>query len=630
MSEVIYKHIHLENFCNHKEFDADFPYNAIVSGYNKQGKSSILNAILVVLTGKLANNADAGDSIRPHDLVGNRIDNVEVRIDLTVGIDKSEYVLTMIQKQKWVKKRGNEEAEFQGNENVYEISGIPKRAKDFKQFIDENICPVDVLNYCVNPNAFLSHNNKDRRALVLGLAKSFTDDDVIASDPRFEELRNDLKIGTIDDLMKRSKQTNTALKKTLEELPARIDEVSKQIVDYDFSSLELERNALNEELAKIAKKEEEKVALNGQIMQAKFDLSEIENRLTSDVKEKQNNIRVQIIELNSKLRSLNDDIAKLEGEKEKAAGLISNNETAIKEAEKQMQIASDKVFDGTSMICSKCGQPLPFQRIEELKNDFEKSRQDEMSRLADYMESLKNGAKNASDHVTEYESKIIYVATEKSEIEKQIQEKENEAAQLIICDPTKDSTYKAKMDEITALQSKSDEYAQDDGKSEINAKIKEIESKLAQAEANNRAEERIEHLKAEKKIVAQNILNQERIIALLEDYNRAKIAMLEDSVNSFFEIIKWRFFEKQINGSYSEVCKATVDGEDYDRLLNKSDRLLCQLDLIMGFQKAYGVALPLLMDDTESVDADRIPKIDGHQMILFMRDDNELRVDEWS
>ena len=238
MREVIYKHIHLENFCNHKEFDADFPYNAIVSGYNKQGKSSILNAILVVLTGKLANNADAGDSIRPHDLVGNRIDNVEVRIDLTVGIDKSEYVLTMIQKQKWVKKRGNEEAEFQGNENVYEISGIPKRAKDFKQFIDENICPVDSLNYCINPNAFLSHNNKDRRALVLGLAKSFTDDDVIASDPRFEELRNDLKIGTIDDLMKRSKQTNTALKKTLEELPARIDEVNKQIVDYDFSSLE--------------------------------------------------------------------------------------------------------------------------------------------------------------------------------------------------------------------------------------------------------------------------------------------------------------------------------------------------------------------------------------------------------
>ena len=630
MSKVIFKHIHIENFCNHKEFDADLPLKTIISGYNKQGKTSILNAILFVTTGKLQNGADAGDSIRPHDLVGNRIDFVESRVDLTTDIDGAEFILTKIQRQKWVKKRGNDEAEFQGNENVYEISGIPKKAKDFEQFITENICPIEELPFCINANVFLSLDNKKRRAKVLGLAKSFTDDDVIATDSRFEELRNDLRVGTIEEIMKRSKQTLSNLKKTLAELPARIDEASKQIIDLPFSDLELEKKSLDDALEKIAQAEKEKADIESQIMQAKFDLSEIENRITSKAKDKQNEYNLAIMGLNNTLRSLNDEIARYESDKEKAMSLIKNNEVAIKEAEKQKEIASERVFDDSSLICPTCGQEYQEDKEKEIRERFEKNRQDEMSRLVDYIESLKNGMQTAKARAEECE-KLISEKTDKAfYVKRDIQNNENFLAGVALDDPTKDDAYKAKRDEIIALQAKVEKYALDNSKAEINAKIKDIERKLAQAESNNRAEERIEQLKAEQKVVAQNILNQERIIALLEDYNKAKIGMLEDSVNSFFEIIKWRFFEPQINGGYAECCKATVDGEDYNGLLNKSDRLLCQLDLIRGFQKANGVNIPLAMDDTESVDAERIPNIEDHQMILFMRDNNDLRVDEWS
>lgn len=630
MGKVLFKHIHIENFCNHKEFDADLFNKTIISGYNKQGKTSILNAILFVLTNKLQNGADAGDSIRQHDQDGNRIDNTVIRIDLTTNIDGLDFVLTKIQKQKWVKKRGNNDAEFQGNENQYEISGIPKKAKDFEQFINDNICPIDKILYCMNANGFLVLDNKKRRSLVLSLAQSFTDDDVIATDPKFEELRSDLKIGTVEELMKRSKQTNTTLKNTLEELPARIDEASKQIIDLPFSELELEKKSLDDALEKIAQAEKEKADIESQIMQAKFDLSEIENRITSKAKDKQNEYNLAIMGLNNTLRSLNDEIARYESDKEKAMSLIKNNEVAIKEAEKQKEIASERVFDDSSLICPTCGQAYPEDKEKEIRERFEKNRQDEMSRLVDYIESLKNGMQTAKARVEECE-KLISEKTDKAfYVKRDIQNNENWLAGVVLDDPSKDETYKAKLDEITALTAKAEKYTASSNKDEINAKIKDIERNLAQAEANNRAEERIEQLKAEQKVVAQNILNQERIIALLEDYNKAKIGMLEDSVNAYFEIIKWRFFEKQINGGYAEVCKATVGGEDYNGLLNKSDRLLCQLDLVRGFQKAYGVNLPLAMDDTESVDTERIPNVEDHQMILFKRDDCKLKVDEWS
>lgn len=625
MGKVLFKHIHIENFCNHKEFDADLFEKTLVSGHNKAGKSTIRNAILWVLYGSLENGKDAGTSIRPQTEDGKPVDFVDISVSLTVNVDGSEYILTKKQRQKWTTHRGSEEKVKTGNENIYEISGIPKREKDFKEFINENVCSIEELPFCMSASTFLSLDAKKRRAKVLGLAKSFTDDDVIATDPKFEELRSDLKIGTVEELMKRSKQTNTTLKKTLEELPARIDEASKQIIDLPLSELELEKKSLDDALEKIAQAEKEKADIESQIMQAKFDLSEIENRITSKAKDKQNEIRIALMELKNKQRIANDEAAKYESEKEKELNLIKNNEVAIKEAEKQKEIASERIFDDSSLVCPTCGQNYPADKEKEIRERFEKNRQDEMSRLVDYIDTLKNGLQTAKCHVEEYEKLIAEKRDIASSLDTEIQDKEIWIAGITLDDPTKDDSYKAKQDEITALQAKVDKYALDNSKAEINAKIKEVERKLAQAEANNRAEERIAQLKAEQKVVAQNILNQERIIALLEDYNKAKIGMLEDSVNQYFDLIKWKFFIQQENGSLAETCKILVGGVDYEVTLNKSDRILCQIDLCKGFMKSVGVNMPLLADDMESVDSDRVPDYDG-QMILFEREDSELTV----
>lgn len=628
MKQITFTHIHIENFCNHKEFDADFPMKAIVSGYNKQGKTSILNAILFVLTGKLQNGSDAGDSIRPHDKDGKRIDNTIVRVDLTTDIDGTEYILTKMQKQKFVTKRGSSEAEFQGNENLYEISGIPKKAKDFENFLAENICPVDELPFCENANAFLMLDNKKRRIKVLGMAKQFTDDDVIATNPEFEELRADLKVGTVEEIMKRCKQTHSTLKKTLEELPVRIDEASKQIVDFDFSALELEKKSLNEKLTQLAKAETDKVELDKQILNARFELSAIENKLTSDDNAKQNEIKLAIAELKNDLRKVSDYIVSLENEKEKAQVLIQNNERAISEAEKQKELASTKAFDDTSLVCPTCGQNYPEDKEKEIRNRFEQNRQDEMNRLVDYIESLKAGMQTASEKVEKIEGLIKTNKQLKADTEAKIQAKENESTNIVLVDPTKDKAYRAKQDEIATLESNAEKYVFGDMKAEINAKIKEVERQLAQAAVNAKLEERIEQLEAEKKVVAQNILKQERLLFLLEEYNKAKIAMLEDSVNQYFDIVRFRFWKPLINGGMEECLYVEVDGTSFDGLLNKSDRLLAQVDLCKGFCKAAGVWMPQIIDDTESIDSDRLPDYEGQQ-IFFRRDDCELSIKEF-
>ena len=622
-------HITATNFCGIKHIDTDLWFKTLISGRNRAGKSTLHNAIIWLFTDKTYDNSAAGDSVRPHDSNGVREDHVEISVSATVKTESGEYILTKTQKQKWVKKRGSEEREFQGNENLYEISGVPKSAKDFSTFINDNICPVDDLPFCVNANAFLSLDTKKRRAKLLSMAKSFTDDDVIATNPAFEELRNDLKVGTIEELMKRSKSEISMLKKEQGEIPVRVDELNSQIANLDFSALELEKNSLNEQIAEIEKQAAEVQAIREEISKAKMELSDIKNSLNSSANDKRHGLELKLSEMKANLRVAEDDFMRYTNDLAKAKTVVANSEKAIAEAENQKSIASGKVFNEGELICPNCKQPYPKEREAILRKDFEEKLQNEMNRLSDYIESLSGSKAQEEAKMKALESKIAEIEGVKVALNRDIADAENDLMNTALVDVTQDTLYKAKFDEITALESKAANCTPVADKAEIRAKIADIDRQLAQAENNNRIEERIGELRDRLKEVGAKILAQERTLYLLEQYNKAKIGMLEDSVNKYFKMLRFRFFEQQINGGYQEVCKCIVNGTDYESTLNKSDKILCNMDLMIGFQDAAGQKMPIILDDTESVDADRITDTPDRQLIILQRDDCDLTVESW-
>lgn len=628
MHEVMFKHISISNFCGIKNLDTDLWKKTVVKGKNRAGKSTIRNAIMWVLTGNLVSGKDAGTNIRPQSEDGTPVDFVEISVSLTVSIDGSEYILTKTQKQKWQKKRGSEEKTKEGNENLFEISGVPKRTKDFENFIEENICPISELSYCLNANTFLNLDTKKRREKVLGLAKSFTDDDVIALNPDFEVLRADLKIGTLEELTKRSSATISKLKEEQRNLPVRIDESSKQRVDIDFSALELEKNSLNEQIAEIEKQAAEVQAIRDEVAAAKMELSEIKNNLNGSANEKRHGLELKLSEMKANMRVAEDDFTRYTNDLAKAKTVVANSEKAISEAKMQKSIASDKVFDEGSFICPNCKQPYPKDQEEDQRRKFEENLRNEMNRLEDYIESLTGGKAQEEAKVKALESKIAEIEGVKVALNRDIADAENDLMNTALVDVTQDALYKAKFDEITALESKAANCTPVADKAEIQAKIADIDRQLAQADMNNQIDDRIAELKQQLSDVGNKMLKEEHTLYLLQEFAKAKITLVEESVNKYFDLIRWKFYQTLENGGYQSVCRALVGGVDYDVSLNKSDRILCQLDLCKGFMKSAGVVLPLLADDTESVDDGRIPDYDG-QVILFRRDDTSLTVESW-
>ena len=118
----------------------------------------------------------------------------------------------------------------------------------------------------------------------------------------------------------------------------------------------------------------------------------------------------------------------------------------------------------------------------------------------------------------------------------------------------------------------------------------------------------------------------DRQIDMLQDFSIAKNAALEDMVNRKFEFIKIKMSEETLSGDIKETLRINVNGVDYFNGLNHGDRILAEIFLLKGLQDMNGIKLPIWIDDTESLDENRIPDV-SHQLIVIRRTyDETLKV----
>jgi uncharacterized membrane protein len=135
-------------------------------------------------------------------------------------------------------------------------------------------------------------------------------------------------------------------------------------------------------------------------------------------------------------------------------------------------------------------------------------------------------------------------------------------------------------------------------------------------------------LQKEQRKISQKIADEERTLNYLKEFDRKKNELLEESVNSNFEYIQFKMFETQLNGELKDICQPVVEGESYDRNLNHGAKILAEIDICRAFQRANNVTLPIITDDTESLDSWRVPEMDNQIIMIRRSDDKKLTVSE--
>ena len=654
---IILKKIHIENFKGIKELTIDFGYKTKISGRNEAGKTTIMDAFMWALFNKNS-SGNTDFAIRPK-VEGVQVDHIDIKVVITLEVDGREIEFAKMQKQNWVKKRGNLEATLQGNVNLYEIDGIPKKEKDYKAFISE-IINEDLFELLTNPHAFVSKKWKEQREELMKMIPGIENEDVIATNPKLlSELSLALSLHNPEDLQTKAKKALLEYKKQQTEIPARIDEVRKSMTDTDVAELELQRNDLKRQIEEIEKSEEDMTAQyekyqkeTDSLMDLKFQLSDMERKANEENNAAKRKYEEQIADFDNDIASSNRRIDTLKQNIIDAGGTISAYEKKREELltdwkeENAKTYVDNLVFDENSTICPMCGQSYPEDKIEQIKADFEQKKANVKAKWEkDHKETLDrintdgNRYKGLIEQMqTKIEDAKAQLSTEQSSLQS-VEVERKKVSDVLKALP--DKVYISDSDEYKRLALQISEKEKLLSSANSGAEMRQqlrvkknglkeellmVEKQITSAD-NSAKEERIEELQHEMSDIADNVNEQEKMIYLLDEFTKAKMQLISKEINNKFRYVEWMLFDTLNNGAVVECCECTYKGIGINKDLNAGHRIACGLDIINTLSKIHNVYAPIFIDNAERVNDDNIPEMDTQTILLKVSDDKEMKVE---
>lgn len=671
--KVEVKKISLENYKKFPSKSVDLFPRTEISGRNREGKSTLQDAYLDVLTGKMANGTEPTSIRRKEN--GLEVPKVDVVRELTLAIDGKEKVIRKITKQKWRKPRGQSEEVFDGNETSYEIDGFPAKSKDYTEFI-QSIAEPSTLLMCSNPKPFLDTLQKStaESRKVLEKMSGFDIAQFMEENPQYAHIEEITKGHSIEDTLKKLRKELNAQKKKVSEKDTEIKyETNRTVEAEDTSSLESKKQELNAELSKLEEQEgilEDSVkgynslsyeirglksSKDGLVSKADKELQEkkaaimnVYYDLAKNKIEKESAIRMLGMELDNHIRAGQQAKADLDRARQ--------DYPRIKEMEwddSELKAIEAETFNDSDIICPTCGQELPEEQIAELKVSFEEkkkfrieteltqkknwesAKQNQLKGICDLGNSASAKLKKANEEINKLQSEISAAQDEVTELTKQIEEEQSKFTELPeSVDMTNDEEYLAVTARIAELEEKLKSFDDVPGKKQelrmqISNVMKQISNvdadiKIAQAAVTEK-EKRVAELNEKLKDLGQVQADIEKNIDTVLNFSIQKNKALAEKINPFFHHFQFSFLDYTIDGNPVEICKMICNGIDYNSGLNHSDKILCEVDLLNGLQEMNGLNLPIWIDDSESIDKSRIPMLD-RQMIVLRVTDGDLKV----
>lgn len=638
MTEVLLKKISLKNYMGAENVEVDFSEKTEIRGKNRCGKSTLMNAYFDVMTGKFANGT-APNNICPVDENGEEKPVKEIERAVTLEINGTEREIRKVTKRKYRK------GVFIGNETVYMLDGVSAKSAEVNDFLS-GIAPAETIAICSNASVFLSTIRKstaDARKAV-ELLSGFDIEQFCKDKEEYRDAYELAKGKNVEDVLKQLRKKCTAESKELDRLNVELDYEQRRLDrsdDSDLQKLESEKSTI---IGNIDSMKNLKEALNvsidrytylvGLVDDLKKKMSAIEDEQKKAKNEKIETLKKSIVAIDADIDNFSGKVTKYNESAEKVFGKISSLKSKFTVLKDSHSIV-DGLRYGDDYVCPKCGRGFNSEEIEVVKEKLYKEKEDALCELKDKVDILESAIKAETDTYLDFNKKsnewaekvfdkretrksleiefekLLSIGFEKTEeyktLEKRLKEAEEESSKLF------EST-----DLWRQVTERISNYKADLSKkeSEINAIIRDTEN----------TEKRIDSLKESVKEQAQKIADVECRIDMLQDFSIAKNAALENIVNSRFEFIKLKMSEETLSGDIKETLRINVNGVDYFNGLNHGDRILAEIFLLKGLQDMNSIRLPIWIDDTESLDENRIPDVSRQLIVIRRTDDETLKV----
>lgn len=624
MKNIIIKRMHLLNFKAFKDFTIEFnEHITTIQGRNGSGKTTIFDAFTWLLFGK--NSDDRKDfSIKTKDADGNVIENVPHEVSAILLVNGEEITLCRRLIEKWQKKRGSAVAEFTGNTEERLFNDVPCSVKEWSEKID-NICTEQVFKFITNPLYFNQQKPDVQRAMLFRMAGNISDDEIAADSEDFRVLLNKLTGKTLDEYKKEIAAKKKRIKAEIDTIPDRIDERKRDMPeasDWDAINASIAEKKQQKEVyeAQIADASQAYAAANDERMQKIKTLSDLKQQkasLESDITNKVQADYHAALQEKKKTDYLISDLSQeISRQKEQLARdrkmLESYTEYRNKLIAEWKEInARTLQFNEDDFRCPTCHRPFEPDEIEAKQQEM--TQRFNAQKANDLEENRKVGKAN-TERMKELEASIYKtektIAAKTEELEK-MKYDAGCNADLICPDAVPiikaDAAWQNLSKQIAELETETQKPVEMANNADLKEKCKQIDNEiyalngiLANKGIIERNNARIAELEKQLRTQSEELAELEGIEFTIAEFTKARIEAVDKRINGMFSLVKFKMYEKQINGGEVETCIATVDGIPYSDL-NDAKKVNAGLDIINAICKFEGITAPIFCDNAESV-----------------------------
>lgn len=641
MKSIVLQKLVITNFKGIKNLIINFSEITDIFGANGLGKTTIFDSFTWLLFGK--DSLDRKDfEIKPLDSSGISIPKIENEVEGTLLFNGEEIVLKRIHREKWTKKKGNPEPEFNGNETIYFWNDVPMSAKEYTSKINE-LLDEQVFKLISNPLAFNNLKWQDRRKVLID----------IAGETNVNYIDNDLghileltKKKTIAELKAEVSAKVKKIKDELKQIPTRIDEVEKgkpdavnfELLENDLKKWEAELERIDKELQDSSSKNQSlinrKTEIQNEIFGFKSKLQAIEFELGNTARAKTQKDTSKLDALKQRLRSLNLELSNAQSNLKQTEANRDYESDRLEKIQKEMENkrlewqsvnSQTLTFNENDFHCPTCKREFESGDVETKKaealtnfNTNKAKRLNEINlqggNLKTESENLQKYLGQQSERVEQFQKHIDKVQEDIKALQSAIELEQNIVSgtdspsfekiytELLIShleyNSIKDSI-QAKEQELANIQPISNnelEQLKRETLGNINIVKQQLNSKFQIAAADNR----INELKQEEQNLSTSLLELEKQEFDIEKYIRLNIEALENNINQKFEHVTFKLFETQINGGEIECCEALINGVPFHNA-NTASKINAGIDIINTLCNFYNTNAPIFIDNRESV-----------------------------
>nr|DAM79733.1 MAG TPA: chromosome partition protein [Caudoviricetes sp.] len=647
MERAVLKKVVLENFMCYAHAEFDFYAITKIMAKNGKGKSTIATAYLWCLF-----NCDYELKDNPvirREVDGKSVDDMDTSVELTLDVDGKEITMKKVQKRTYGETvKDGVVVTTVSDTNSYYINSVPKTLKAFNEYLDVN---MNIFKMCSNINVFLTQKPKEMREYLFSLVKKTTDLDMAKSKSELAELVPLLEKYTAEEIRAMNNEIKKDVDDNAKKLKGQIEEKERDIQlkqAIEVSDLELQKNSLKVQIADCVAKQTDNDKLiaeydkaSSDIFNLKFELNDMARKANEDNVKARRDIENKISDKQFLVRQTEKTIADTEKNIEYQQNTIDSINKNLQDIRDKWKTENECKFDETSLICPYCKQEYPEDKKEQLRADFDSHKAEELKTITNNgnlikgkLDENKKILKDLQKELPQHRESLEMLNTAIADLKKQLSELPQEI------DVTATEEYKAleqqiaekeqamhKANDISAVKAelKSQETA-------LRQQLAECESKIAKSDTAA-DEQRLEELKQTKIDSEQNKANAEKILDLLDELDKAKNEALTEAVNSHFGLVKWQLFEYAKNGNYKSCCIPTVDGKSIlTTMSNKGNRILGRVDICNSIQKISGMSVPIILDDSESLDEENQKKVaemvDSQLIMLIVNGSEKLEIVE--